>query len=188
MWTARTGSNRCARRMRCASDTRRNSAPSPSKLQGRPARRPPAGLVVAVEDLVGHPAIGPAVHQRQRVGAVPLDADDGDRAVREDAPDGGVGCRSSSRIVGPTQHAEWTRPALLGGYPSAGCVVESGLGRIPANWPRIGRWCDNGKRGRHLACGNAPLRLSQGRARIVLKRNAKTLSWPVAVAAAGRVT
>ena len=36
VWTARTGSNRCASRMRWASETRRKRAPSPSKLHGRP--------------------------------------------------------------------------------------------------------------------------------------------------------
>ena len=39
-----SGSNRCARRMRCASDTSRNSEPSPSKLYSCPlatiSRRP----------------------------------------------------------------------------------------------------------------------------------------------------
>src|ERR1019366_6047663 len=37
VWTARTGSNKCANRIRCASDTRRNAAPSPSKLHGLPS-------------------------------------------------------------------------------------------------------------------------------------------------------
>ena len=44
-----------------------------------------------VEDLVRHSAVGGAVDEGQGVGAVPGDADDGDRGVREDAADSGVG-------------------------------------------------------------------------------------------------
>ncbi len=61
-------------------------APRPADLDDLQAR-----LVVAVEDLVRHPPVGPAVNEGQRVRAVPGDVDDGDRRVGQNASDGGVG-------------------------------------------------------------------------------------------------
>ena len=49
-----------------------------------------ARLVVAVKYLLGDPARGRAVDQRQRLGAVPLHAYDLYRAVRENAAHGSV--------------------------------------------------------------------------------------------------
>jgi len=46
---------------------------------------------VPVEDLVRHAAVRPAIHEGQRVRAVPLHADDGDHRVGQDATDSGVG-------------------------------------------------------------------------------------------------
>jgi hypothetical protein len=48
------------------------------------------GLVVPVDQLVGHLAGGRFVGQLERLGAKPLHADDGDEAVRQEATDGGV--------------------------------------------------------------------------------------------------
>jgi hypothetical protein len=45
---------------------------------------------VAVQDLLGDASQRRVVDQRQRVGAVPLHADDGDGAVGEDAADRSV--------------------------------------------------------------------------------------------------
>ncbi len=50
-----------------------------------------AGLVVAVEQLVGDLAGRGLVGQLQGLGAEPLDADHGDQGIGEDAADGGVG-------------------------------------------------------------------------------------------------
>jgi hypothetical protein len=46
---------------------------------------------VAVEDLIGHAAVRPAVYEGQRVRAVPGNTDNGDRSVGQDTTDGGVG-------------------------------------------------------------------------------------------------
>ena len=75
--------------MRYASETRRSSSPSASKLHGRPAvttskRR----LIVAVEQLVAGPARGVLVGQLDDGRAVPLHVHDGHEAVRQDAADG----------------------------------------------------------------------------------------------------
>ena len=61
-------------------------APGPALLDDLEAR-----LVVAVEQLVGDLAGGGLVGELQRLGAEPLDADDGDQRVGQDAADGGVG-------------------------------------------------------------------------------------------------
>ena len=61
-------------------------APGPALLDDLEAR-----LVVAVEQLVRDLAGGVLVGQLERLGAEPLDADDGDQRVREDAADGGAG-------------------------------------------------------------------------------------------------
>jgi hypothetical protein len=50
-----------------------------------------AGLVVAVEDLIGHFPGRPAVDQSQGIGTVPLDAHNHDRRVGQNAADGRVG-------------------------------------------------------------------------------------------------
>ena len=50
-----------------------------------------ARLIVPIENLLGDPTRRRAVYQRQRLGTVPLHADNGDRAIVEDAPYGGVG-------------------------------------------------------------------------------------------------
>ena len=78
--------------MRCASETSRKSAPSPSKLQGRPCSTISSrGSSCAVEQLVGDLAGGRLVGQLERLGAEPLHADDRDQRVGQDAADGGVG-------------------------------------------------------------------------------------------------
>ena len=50
-----------------------------------------ARFVVAIQQLVGDPAGRVLVGEFQRLGAKPLDTDDGDEAIREDAAHGGVG-------------------------------------------------------------------------------------------------
>jgi hypothetical protein len=60
-------------------------APRSARLDDLEAR-----LVVAVQDLVRDPAARRAIHERERVGPVPGDADDRDRRVGQDAADGGV--------------------------------------------------------------------------------------------------
>ncbi len=78
--------------MRCASETSRNrravavEAPRPALLDDLQPR-----LVVPVEQLVGDLAGGGLVGQLKRASTEPLDADDGDGSVREDAADGGSG-------------------------------------------------------------------------------------------------
>src|SRR5262249_42183118 len=52
------------------------------------------GLIVAIEQLVCHLAGGRLVGDLQCLGAEPLDADDRDEGVGEDATDGGVGLES----------------------------------------------------------------------------------------------
>ena len=78
--------------MRWASETSRKSAPSPSKLQGRPSLDDgEARLVVAVEELIRDPATGVLVGELQGLGAEPLDIDDRHGCVGQDAANGGVG-------------------------------------------------------------------------------------------------
>ena len=50
-----------------------------------------ARLVVAVEDIGRHPAVGPAVDEGQGIPGVPLEADYGDGVVAEDAAHTGIG-------------------------------------------------------------------------------------------------
>lgn len=50
-----------------------------------------AGLVVAIENLVGHSTVGTPVDEGQRVRAVPCDADDGSQVVGQNSSDGGLG-------------------------------------------------------------------------------------------------
>ena len=60
-------------------------APWPASFDNLEAR-----LVVPVEDLVRHAAVRPAIHEGQRVRAVPGNADDGDHRVWQDAADSGI--------------------------------------------------------------------------------------------------
>ena len=48
-------------------------------------------LVVAIEQLVCHLALGRLVGEFQGGGAIPLNIDDGHQAIWQDAPNGGVG-------------------------------------------------------------------------------------------------
>ena len=82
----------CARRMRCASETRRNRAPSPVEAPG-PADLDDfqVGLVVTVQKLVGDLAGGRLVGQLQRFGAEPLHADDRGDALGQNAAYRSVG-------------------------------------------------------------------------------------------------
>ena len=102
--------------MRWASETSRNSAPSPSKLHGRPCLDDlEARLVVAVEELVRDAARWVLVGQLERLGAEPLDADDRDEPVGEDAADGGVGrevFESHERSASPRGPSRLARNAL----------------------------------------------------------------------------
>ena len=61
----------------------------PHGLLVRSTRRP--RLVVPVQDLVRHPAVGRAVDEGAGVGSVPLHADDGHRGIGKDAADGAAG-------------------------------------------------------------------------------------------------
>ena len=85
VWTASTGSNRCASRMRCASETRRNSAavaveaPRPALLDDLER-----ASSCAIEQFVGDLAGGGLVRQFERLGAEPLHADDCDQRVGQD--------------------------------------------------------------------------------------------------------
>ena len=47
-------------------------------------------LIVAVKDLLGNPAFWCAVNDSQGIGAMPLHAHDGCRAIREEAPEGRI--------------------------------------------------------------------------------------------------
>ena len=100
--------------MRCASETSRNRAPSPSKLQGRPALHDlDAGLVVPVQQLVRDLADGRLVGELERVGPEPLHADHRHQLVGQDSPGGRAGlevlqfadARSSTP---PSYPLDWT--------------------------------------------------------------------------------
>lgn len=94
MCTAIMGSNRWASLMRWASETRRNRAPSPSKLQGRPfLDKRQAGFVMTVEEFVGELAGSGLVGEFEGLGAEPLDADHRHQGVWQDAADGCVGLK-----------------------------------------------------------------------------------------------
>ena len=120
--------------MRCASETRRNrcavavEAPRAAVLDDLEAR-----LVVAVEQLVGDPAGWRLVGQLERLGAEPLDADDRDDLLRQDAADGGVGLevfeashvfsRTSFYFTAKASPARGNTFADVASLPCPGCNV-----------------------------------------------------------------
>jgi len=89
--TASTGSKRCARRIRLASETRRKSAPSPPKLHGRPLLDHfEPRLIVPAEQHVGDPPCRVLVCQLKGFRSEPLDVDDSCEGIRQDPADSGI--------------------------------------------------------------------------------------------------
>src|SRR5690606_6449136 len=72
------------------------------------------GFVVPVEDLVVYSAGGCTVDECERVGAVPLDADDGNRGVQEDAANG----RTRLKVFEFHLQASSLRPLAERQYPT----------------------------------------------------------------------
>ena len=81
-------------------------APRPTLLDDFDAR-----LVVAIEQLVGDLARRVLVGEFERLGAEPLDADDRNQAIWQNALNGGVGRSSSSLLMLAPGHA--LRPSVM---------------------------------------------------------------------------
>ena len=91
MCTASTGSNKWAKRIRWASETRRNRDPSPVEAPGATLLDGlDTGLVVPVQEFVGDLARRRFVGELHCGVAEPPDADHCDRTVSEDALHGCV--------------------------------------------------------------------------------------------------
>ena len=123
--------------MRWASETSRKSAPSPSKLHGtahlddRQAR-----LVVAVEELVPDLAALVLVGQLQGLSTEPLDRDDRDGGVGQDAADAGIGLKFLE-----FGHALPVHPGEIGSYPPLEGHTSTQSGHVtggkPERWPKL---------------------------------------------------
>jgi hypothetical protein len=106
---ASSGSKRWAKLIRCASETSRNSFPSPSKLHGRPVSADlQGGLAIPVKEHDAGLPGGVFVSELDCRRTVPLDVNYRDEAIRQDTSDG----RSSFKIL-KSSHRESVSSPLV---------------------------------------------------------------------------